>query len=229
MLSLAVACGDDESGGREGPTAGASAAGKAGSSSAGAGGQANQGGSSSGGAAAGSNLGGTPEAGEAGALSQAGTSAGAGGEGGQSGISGVQACLDAAFAGETRTEALYFTGSGLELGLVRYADPDSFGTSGTTPWIAERFALWRGAEEACVTDTDSLVYTGSHHNFDDSLAVSSGEVVWTFTQTRVDYDTPTSWTIAATRSGELAWGPVTLTLVSCERLDVTESCSGSYE
>lgn len=141
----------------------------------------------------------------------------------------VSECLDAMVIDEVRTEALHFQGAGLELGIVRRVDPDSVGTSGTTPWLPQRFALVRGAVAECVADSNDLDYLGSHHNFDDEMTASVGNETWLFKQMRVDYDEPTSWSVEARSGDTVLWGPVTLTLLSCQRLDMPDNCAESYQ
>jgi hypothetical protein len=141
----------------------------------------------------------------------------------------VSDCLDAPVIDEVKTEALHFQGAGLELGIVRRADPDSIGTSGTTPWLPERFALVRGAVAECVSTLAALDYVASHHNFDDQMTATAAGETWVFQQMRVDYDQPTLWTVQARNGNTALWGPVTLTLLSCERLDMPGSCAEFYQ
>jgi hypothetical protein len=205
--------GGSSSQGGKSPSAGNSAGGHAGSSS---------GGSNTGGTAG---SGGTFQA-EAGGP---GSEAGAGGGGADSGGELVNDCLDAPVIDEVKTEALHFTGPGLELGIVRRADPDSVGTSGTTPWLPERFALERGAVAECISALTDLDYVGSHHNFDDEMTATVGADTWIFKQMRDDYDMPTTWTVEARSGNTLLWGPLALALVSCTRLDTPGSCADQYQ
>jgi hypothetical protein len=137
-------------------------------------------------------------------------------------------CLDAPVVAETRTEALEFSGAGLSLAIVRRVDPDAFGTSGTTVWLAQRFGLVRGGVAECLSDVQDLVYTGSHHNFDDVMTASYGAETWFFSQTRQDYGFPAVFSVEARQGNTLVWGPVPLTLVSCQELLNNESCSATY-
>lgn len=150
------------------------------------------------------------------------------GAGGSSGDV-IAECLDAPVLDETRTEALQLEGAGVRLALVRREDPDALGTSGTTPWLAQHFALERGAIAECVTSPADLSYTASHHNFDDEMTAKGAEQSWLFTQTRAGYDSPTSWTVEARQQDAVLWGPVTLTLVSGRRLDSDDDCADAYQ
>jgi len=141
----------------------------------------------------------------------------------------VSACLDGAEGKDSSTEALEFLGTdGTQIALVRYVDPDAFGTSGTTVWLPERLGYARGASSACVTEAGKLDYTISHHNFDDLMDAEVDDLTITFQQTRVDYDMPWSFTAQAKRGASVVWGPVTLSVVSCENLTTNEDCSGKY-
>jgi hypothetical protein len=239
-FALISACSnsDDQPGG-QGGAAGTAAGGS--SSQAGTTSQAGKGGSA-GNATAGTSSAGTSVGGKAGSGGSSGSAAGAElGAGAPSGDAGsasggapgdgelISECLDAPVIDEVRTEALHFQGAGLELGIVRRVDPDSFGTSGTTPWLPQRFALVRGAVAECVSELSDLDYLGSHHNFDDQMTASVGNETWLFKQMRVDYDQPTSWTVEAHNGNTVLWGPVTLTLLSCQRLDMPGSCAESYQ
>lgn len=220
--------------------------GQAGTSGAAAGGSGAQAGASSGGG--GTASGGTSSAGSAtggsatgggGSPSGGSSITGGGGSGAAAGNAGtagqtpngdvVEECLDAPVLDDTRTEALSFQGQGLRLGIVRRADPDSLGTSGTTPWLAQRFALERGATAQCVSDTGVLDYVGSRHNFDDTMSATHGAETWVFRQTREDYDMPTHWTVEARTGSSVTWGPVALTLLSCQRVDTDASCADFYD
>lgn len=238
-LGVVGACGNDPAtgGGSAGAAGHAGTAGAAGSASAGAG----QGGSSSsgaGGAAAGSHAG----SGVAGsAAGSAGTSVGGGAGAGGDGAAGsgeggsgqgdavIEACLDAAVIGNTRTEALSFVGDGVSVGIVRRVDPDGVGTSGTTIWLPQRFALVRGAVAECVSAESSLSYMITHHNFDDSMSAMSGGQTWTITHAQLDYDKPQTWNIVGKQGQNVVWGPVGLTLSSCLRLDNQQDCTDAYQ
>jgi hypothetical protein len=141
----------------------------------------------------------------------------------------IASCLDAPVIDDVRTEALQFEGNGVSVAIVRRVDPDAFGTSGTTVWLAERFGLVHEQTAACVSATQDLDYTVSHHNFDDLMTASSGGQTWVFTQTRQDYGTPTQWTVSTKQGNAVVWGPVVLTLVSCQRLDMAQDCAAMYQ
>jgi hypothetical protein len=141
----------------------------------------------------------------------------------------IDQCLSAPVIDDVRTEALHFTGNGVDVAIVRRVNPDAVGTSGTTVWLPERFGLVRGAVAACVSVLGDLKYTASHHNFDDLMSANSGGQTWVFTQTRVEYNVPTQWSVSAKQGDTLLWGPVSLTLVSCERLDMNQSCAALYQ
>lgn len=207
------------------------AAGKGGESSQTAG-SAGVGGTGTGGAsAAGASAAGSSQAGAAGTGAEAGNGAGgddgAGGAG--SGEQVVEACLDAPVLGETRTEALRFSAAGLTLGVVRRADPDSVGTSGTTPWLPQRFAISRGAVAECVSELAALDYTSSYHNFDDRMSAQGESETWVFQQVRESYDHPTVFSVEGRDGDTLLWGPTMLTLLSCHELSFDQSCSATYQ
>lgn len=201
-------------------TAGKSSGGSAsGGSAAGSGGSASGGGGSASGGGGGANGGGT--AGNAGR--------GSGGSAGEPSGEVVADCLGGATPGETRTEALSFEGMGVRLGIVRAADPDSVGTSGTTPWLPQRFALERGDVQVCISEADALEYESSHHNFDDSMTATRDEQTWVFKQSRENYDEATQFSVQGQNGQAVLWGPITLTLKSCERLDMDGSCLDFYQ
>jgi hypothetical protein len=167
-----------------------------------------------------------------------GTGAG-GGSGGESGGRGdagagpgdsvIETCLDTSVIGGTRTEALSFVGDGVSVGIVRRVDPDGFGTSGTTIWLPQRFALVRGDVAECVSVTDNLSYKITHHNFDDSMSATSGGETWTLTHAQLDYDKPQMWTVDGKQAQAVVWGPIALTLTSCLRLDNQQDCTSTYQ
>lgn len=236
-LGVAAGCGDDASGtdaaaGSAG-RAGANAAGtsSAGSGHGGSGGQAAGGshagsGVSGGGAAAAGSSGkggGAPEGGAA------GTTGGSGDGGAAPGNGVIEDCLDTAVIGGTRTEALSFVGEGVAVGIVRRVDPDGVGTSGTTIWLPQRFALVRGAVAECVSAMGSLSYMITHHNFDDSMSATSGGETWTLTHAQLDYDKPEMWSIEGKQGQNVVWGPVALTLSSCLRLDNQQDCTDANQ
>lgn len=246
-LGAVFACSDAEpvrEPGAAGGGAGGSAAGQGGSQA--QGGSAGAAGKGGGGSAATGGSGGGTEA--TGGTGQGGTAGGpVGGMGGDPGEppggapNGGEAgsgpgggdvlpeCLDAPLLSDTRTEALSFTGAGLTLGIVRRADPDSFGTSGTTPWLPQRFALVRGNVAECVTNVAELEYSVSHHNFDDVFRASYGDETWVFRQKRQDYGYPATFSVESRGGGDaLLWGPVSLTLSSCQELLNDESCAPTY-
>ncbi|MFO7178337.1 MAG: hypothetical protein DIU78_006535 [Pseudomonadota bacterium] len=223
------------SSGGQGGGSGGSSSGSGGMASAGAGG--NAGGDSGAGGTAGSAEGGA--AGDIGFGGSGGNLGGAGGaaHAGEAGSGGdasgttptVDACLDLATAHETQTELLELEGDGVIVGIVRYMDPESFGTSGTTPWLPDTLAVAYDAGTVCIRDAAALTYTISHHNFDDTLTAKDGDRTWTFRQEREDYDFPTVWTVSATEGGSTVLGPVELTLVECRFLGSNEDCSQRYE
>jgi hypothetical protein len=156
-------------------------------------------------------------------------SSGSSGSSGAGGAASVDECLDGAVIQDTKTELLEFVAEpSLAVGLVRYPDPDMMGTSGTTVWVGERFAVANGSVSACVTESANLDYVVSYHNFDDQLVVTSGSVTYTFTQTREGYEAGTIWTVKAEEGGAVSWGPVTLELVRCLDLTSNNDCSGYY-
>lgn len=213
--------GGNASGGGGAPSSGGVGGGAAGDGSAGE--------SASAGAAGEPSLGGS--------AGEPGTNGGAPGEGGAAGGGGeasgttptVEACLELANARDTQTERLELAGDDVIVGIVRYADPDSFGTSGTTPWLPDTFAVAYETGTLCVRDAASLSYTSSHHNFDDVLTATNGARTWTFRQEREDYDQPTRWTVSASEGGSSVLDPVELTLVECRVLGSNEDCSQRYE
>jgi hypothetical protein len=131
--------------------------------------------------------------------------------------------------GGTRTEALSFVGDGVAVGLVRRVDPDGVGTSGTTIWLPQRFALVRGAVAECVSAEASLSYQITHHNFDDSMSANANAETWTVTHAQLDYGQPQTWNVVAKQGQDVAWGPVALSLTSCWRLDNQQDCTAAYQ
>lgn len=248
LLAWGAACGcSSESGGDSSAHGGSASGGSAtagtasggsqsgGSQAGGTAGSAHGGsaaGGSSGGVAAGGS-GGTGHGGLAGSSGSGGAElAGAGGTEGGAGPGDDQLiadCLDAPVIDDVRTEALELEGNGVSVAIVRRVDPDAFGTSGTTVWLAERFGLVHDATAACVSASQDLDYTVSHHNFDDSMTANNAGLTWVFTQTRQDYDTPTQWTVSAKQGNTVAWGPIVLTLLSCKRLDMAQDCAAMYQ
>lgn len=233
LLALSGACSSDSEptdSGTGAKSAGGSAGAppSAGSTSGGQGTGGTAGQSSGGkGSTAGAPAGGQASAGEM-AGGFGGDAAGAGGEAAHPPAGKiVEECLDAPVLDETRTEALLLHGSLLVLGIVRRADPDGIGTSGTTPWLPQRFGLELGTIAACASG-DDLDYVASHHNFDDQMSAVIDGDTWIFRQTREDYDKPTRFTLERRSGDALAWGPIALTLVSCDRLDTQTSCTDSY-
>ncbi len=234
ILTTAFACSDGESDGAAGGSGGTGQGGtqaQAGSSGSGAG--------KAGSASAGTAAGGT-EVGEGGDAAMGGTEGGAGdtGAGGSAAGGGgaapggdevIAECLDAPVIAETRTEALQFSGAGLTLAIARRVDPDAFGTSGTTVWLPQRFGLVRGAVATCISEVQDLDYTVSHHNFDDAMSASYAGQTWIFKQTRQEYGFPAMFSLEGREGNTLVWGPVTLTLVSCQELLSNDSCAPSYE
>jgi hypothetical protein len=162
---------------------------------------------------------------DAGSMDDAGHADGDGGDG----IDFVSACLDEAASRDSRTEKLKMSGEGTSIGIVRYVDPDAFGTSGTTVWLPERFVIARGATAKCLTDSTQLAYQVSHHNFDDSFSATEGDLTWVWKQMRADYGVPTKWTVEARQDDQLVWGPVELTLETCMVLNDSSACSEQYQ
>lgn len=114
-------------------------------------------------------------------------------------------------------------------GTVRIAfaiqqDPDGFGTSGTTIYEPLRFGLVHDGVYTCITDPLLLTYTISHHNFDDSLSVTIGGTVYTWTADIPDYGSPDN---AFRATIEPMFGPaelVELNSVSCFTTPLTRRC-----
>lgn len=181
------------------------------------------GGGGGGGASGGPGTGGHGGNGGDGGNGEAGGAGGSGGSG-DDGSASVDECLQDATSLDTRTEAVKFSAPGTAIGLVRFVDPDQFGTSGTTIWVAERFAVARGQEAHCIKERSQMTYTSSHHNFDDKLVVKDGDTEWQFTQTQVDYGSPIRWTVQASQGDQVLWGPVDLTLRDCQQLDGESGC-----
>jgi hypothetical protein len=207
------------------PSGGSQAGGTAGSAHAGS----NAGGSSGGtapGGSGGTALGGSSGSGGAELAGAGGTAEGGAGPGHDELIA---ECLDAPVIDDVRTEALRLEGNGVSVAIVRRVDPDGFGTSGTTVWLAQRFGLVHDATAACVSTIADLDYTISHHNFDDQMTASSAGQTWVLKQTRQDYGTPTEWTVSAKQGNAVVWGPIVVTLVSCQRLDTAQDCAATYQ
>lgn len=68
----------------------------------------------------------------------------------------------------------------IELAFVIQPDPDAFGTSGTTVFLARAAAVSIDGTVHCFTDPADLDYQVSHHNFDDTLTVTvlGDEYTW---------------------------------------------------
>jgi hypothetical protein len=239
FLTASFGCSEGDSDGANGAGGGGSGGSAQGGSKA-QGGSAGNGSGKAGSSSAGTSTAGTDtgEGGETsppgggGAAGDPGSVGGAGqGEGGAPPDGGqvIADCLDAPVLVETRTEALELTGAGLTLAIVRRVDPDAFGTSGTTVWLAQRFGLVRGGVAECISDVAELDYTVSHHNFDDVMTASYGAETWLFSQTRQDYGFPAMFSLEARNGNAVVWGPVTLTLVSCQELLQGESCLTTYQ
>jgi hypothetical protein len=122
-------------------------------------------------------------------------------------------CLKAPVMPDSNTQALRYTGAGIELGIVRSAPLDS-GPSKAVPYELQRFALVRDDVGQCVSDAKALDYTPSHHNWDDEALARVGDETWVL---KIGVPAPNS---VEGRTGEMVtWGPFDLTLTSCERLD----------
>jgi hypothetical protein len=90
---------------------------------------------------------------------------------------GIEAC----FTGLRAAMGSYQVGTkGSGNGQVRYRlaleTADRFGTSGTKPWGAYRFAIETPSGNACVTDMNALAtaYKTSHHNCMDRFEITVG-------------------------------------------------------
>jgi hypothetical protein len=89
--------------------------------------------------------------------------------------------IDACFTGLRAAMGSYQVGTkGSANGQVRYRlaleTADRFGTSGTKPWGAYRFAIETPSGNACVTDANALAtaYKTSHHNCMDRFEITVG-------------------------------------------------------
>lgn len=159
-----------------------------------------------------------------------GSNAGPGGDAGanQGGMDGegdvIANCLNAPVMPDTESQALRFTGVGVELGIVRYAPIDT-GTSKAIPYELQRFALVRGDVAKCVSAAPDLHYTPSHHNWDDQATATVGSETWLLTMN------PGPAGIVSTvegRTGDaVTWGPLQLALASCVRLDSPQTACGA--
>ena len=144
-----------------------------------------------------------------------GGEAGANQAGADGGGDVIADCLKAPVVPDTNTQAVRFTGSGVELGIVRHY-PIDLGISKALPYTLQRFALVRGDVAVCVSDPQSLDYTPSHHNWDDEATASAGSETWVLKTTSVS-GAPSS--VEGRIADSLTWGPLELSLASCERLD----------
>jgi hypothetical protein len=155
---------------------------------------------------------------------------GAAGEGGSDpGEDVIAMCLDAEVIDDTRTEALTLEGDGVSVAIVRRVDPDGVGTSGTTIWLSQRFGIEKGALAQCVSNDADMTYMISHHNFDDKMTAKIDGQTLLVSLTRVDYDSPTAWNVSAKQGDAVLWGPLTLELVGCQRLDSGQNCLPMYQ
>jgi hypothetical protein len=138
-------------------------------------------------------------------------------------------CLETtAFVPNTSTEVLLLSGPDIEAGLIRYDDPDMGGTSGTIPWIGERFALIHQDVILCVTDEESLDYQGSYHNFDDSFVITHNGTIYTLDIQRPGgYSSAVIFTLSA--KGAYAFAPVELSLDKCTNLFSQTDCLTRYK
>jgi hypothetical protein len=142
----------------------------------------------------------------------------------------VTKCLaDASPVLDSRTEVLELHGQGLSVGFARHVEPDVFGTSGSTVWLPQRFALARAELSLCLGDANVLSYTISHHNFADDFVASDHGVTYTLTQRREDYDKPMFFALDAKKGAQVLWGPVALTLDRCHELLDDEDCTEKYK
>jgi hypothetical protein len=236
-LGLIAGCSDDSSDSPAGGGAGSGGQGAGGSSAGSGAGRSPEAGTGAGGAGKAGSGGSAGNAGSAtggrdGSSAGSGGSAqaGAGGEAGADpGQDVIATCLDAQVIDDTRTEALTLKGDGVTVAVVRRVDPDGVGTSGTTIWLPQRFGIEKGALAQCVTSDADMTYTISHHNFDDEMTAKVDGQTLLVSLTRVDYDTPTAWDVTAKQGDAALWGPLTLALVACKRLDSGENCLPMYQ
>ena len=116
-------------------------------------------------------------------LSQDDDDAGGEGEGeGDAGPGGTRAAVEACVATRApapeRVDTFTDATSTTWVALGRTRDPDSFGTSGTTPWFGDALAVSSSTTSFCVVDRAAIEYTVSHHNFaDEAEATDDGTTV----------------------------------------------------
>jgi hypothetical protein len=209
-LTSLSACSNDSG---DEPSGAAGSAGKGRGGSAGAAGTAGEGGTQA--------SGGTNNGGRAGAAGSAsgGSGAGASGEAGagqggaDDGGDVIATCLAAPVIPDTETQALRLTGEGLELGIVRYVPS---GSLNDLQFTLQRFALVRAGVGECVSDPARLKYAASHHNWDDKMTANAQNETWVVAASSA---AGVDWTVEGRAGGALAWGPIALTIASCERKD----------
>lgn len=238
LFAFVVACSSDPE--NDGDNGGASGSGgannKGGSTNSGGSAGKSSGGSTATGGTGGQSTGGNSQSGGT-AGTATGGSAGSGGSAGETnGGSGgnfsgdVAACLKDAVPHATMdTEVATFDGEGISVGLVRSIDPDRIGTSGSRIWNGERFALVRGAESYCIKDVAALLWNNTYHNFEDTFEIQASGQTLVFSWGRINYDTPTDWSVLAKKNGSVLWGPVPLNLTSCSNIKKSENCTEKYK
>jgi len=104
---------------------------------------------------------------------------------------------------------------------------DRFGTSGTMPWLPIRLALQTPERTFCISDEVLLAdaYTTSHHNCDDVLTFTDGDLEYTITtpDTAIDQAAPSTWIrpsdLTIKQGDTTIAGPIRLDTVACYATD----------
>jgi hypothetical protein len=113
----------------------------------------------------------------------------------------------------------------IELAFVIQPDPDAFGTSGTTVFLARAVAVSIDGAVHCVTNPAELDYQVSHHNFDDTLTVTVLGSEYTWKVDLEDYGNVPSYALTvappAGQPSELA-----LTALGCSTAPGDHRCFG---
>ena len=118
------------------------------------------------------------------------------------------------------------TASGdIQLAFVIQPDPDSVGTSGTTPFVARALAIEVEGTVHCFDDPEDLDYQVSHHNFDDTLAVTVQDDVYTWKVDLEDYGDVPTYTITVEPPSALPSTAI-LTAVGCSTAPGDHRCFG---
>lgn len=137
-------------------------------------------------------------------------------------VAGFTPLANAAYASTNH----FRTASGdIQLAFVIQPDPDSLGTSGTTPFVARALAIEIEGTVHCFDDPADLDYQVSHHNFDDTLSVTVLGGVYTWKVDLEDYGAVPTYTLTIEPPSALPRN-ATLTAVGCSTAPGEHRCFG---